>query len=116
MCSSDLADGLARLKVGQETLIVPDLRAQPGERLRLLIRARDVMIARDRPEGLSALNILPAEVLRIVERDATSADVILSAAGTELRARLTRRSVATLGLRPGLGCYAVLKSVALARD
>lgn len=110
------ADGLARLKVGQETLIVPDLRAQPGERLRLLIRARDVMIARDRPEGLSALNILPAEVLRIAERDATSADVILSAAGAELRARLTRRSVATLGLRPGLSCYAVLKSVALARE
>ncbi len=109
-------DGLARLQVGDQTLIVPALRAAPGERLRLLIRARDIMIARHRPTGLSALNILPAEVLRIAELDGTSADVVLRAAGTDLRARLTRRSVAALGLRPGLGCFAVLKSVALARE
>lgn len=109
-------DGLARLKVGDQTLIVPALRAAPGERLRLLIRARDIMIARHRPEGLSALNILPAEVLRVADIDATSADVTLSAAGAELRARLTRRSVAALDLQPGHRCYAVLKSVALARD
>ena len=109
-------DGLARLAVGGHVLHVPGLRAQPGERLRLLIRARDVMIALDRPEGISALNILPARVEAISPVDATSADVILAAAGTTLRARLTRRSVAGLSLVPGRACHAVLKSVALARD
>ena len=38
-------------------------------------------------------------------------------AGTDrLLARLTRRSVAALGLKPGAAAYAVLKSVALAKS
>ena len=110
------SDGIARLAFGGETLFVPGLRAEPGDRLRLLIRARDVMIAIDRPMGLSALNILPATVEAIRPLDETSADVILSAAGKPLRARLTHRSIATLALTPGKACHAVLKSVALARD
>lgn len=110
-------DGLARLALPDGTpLWIPALAARPDDPLRLLIRARDVMIARDAPQGLSALNILPARVRALRDLDATSAELTLDCAGATLRARLTRRSVADLALAEGTACHAILKSVALARD
>ncbi len=114
-CLGTDPDGLTRLALPGATLLVPGMTAHPGTRLRLLIDPRDVMIATTRPTGLSALNILPAEILTLTEADATTTDVTLLAGGVTIRARLTRRSAAMLGLSPGLGCHAVLKSVALAR-
>ena len=74
------------------------------------------MIATTRPEGLSALNILPARVAGIGAESGASVDVTLMLGTTPLHARITRRSVETLGLRPGTECHAVIKSVALLRD
>ena len=109
-------DGISRLSFPGGTILVPALAGPPGDRLRLLIRARDVMIATSRPRGLSALNTLPAVVEAMTEVDAASVELRLSCGGVILRARLTRRSVAALGLQHGGACYAILKSVALARD
>ncbi|MCY1127155.1 molybdenum ABC transporter ATP-binding protein [Frigidibacter sp. RF13] len=110
--------GLCRLSLPEGQLILPALQPEPapGEMLRLVIRARDVMVATIPPLGLSALNILPARVTALTDLDAASVDVQLTAAGTALRARLTRRSVETLKLAPGAPCHAIVKSVALARD
>jgi molybdate transport system ATP-binding protein len=85
-----------------------------GTRVRLSVRARDVMLSRSRPEGLSALNILPAKVTE-VHPDGVSTTVALSLVGTPLLARVTSRSVQVLGLSPGTDCFAILKSVALIR-
>lgn len=109
-------DGLSRLSFAGGTILVPAIAGRPGDRLRLLIRARDVMIATARPEGLSALNTLPAVIETMTGIDAATVELQLSCGGAVLRARLTRRSVAALDLRVGAGCYAILKSVALARD
>lgn len=109
-------DGLCRLAFAGGEILVPEPVGPDGAAVRLFIRSRDVMIARDRPEGLSALNILPARVERIAEAGAGSADLDLRAGETLLRARITRRSVAALGLAPGAACHAILKTVALARD
>lgn len=109
-------DGLSRLSFAGGAIFAPAIVAHPGDRLRLFVRARDVMIATVRPEGLSALNIFAARIVAIVAVDAASVDVRLTCGGASLRARITRRSAATLGLQAGGGCYAILKSVALARD
>ncbi|MEZ5886794.1 MAG: molybdenum ABC transporter ATP-binding protein [Paracoccaceae bacterium] len=110
--------GLCRLSLPEGSLILPALHPEPapGEALRLVVRARDVMIASTPPQGLSALNVLPARVRGLTDLDAASVDVHLAAAGATLRARLTRRSVETLGLAVGSHCHAIVKSVALARD
>ncbi|WP_284163408.1 molybdenum ABC transporter ATP-binding protein [Frigidibacter sp. SD6-1] len=110
--------GLCRLSLSDGSLILPALTPEPapGEILRLMIRARDVMIATVPPMGLSALNILPARVVSLTDLDPATVDVHLTAAGAALRARLTRRSVEGLGLAPGAPCHAIVKSVALARD
>jgi molybdate transport system ATP-binding protein len=61
---------------------------------------------------LSALNILPGTVAEIGETDGPSVDMRLDCAGQPLIARLTRRSVESLGLVPGRRVYAVIKSIA----
>src|SRR5690606_17225280 len=86
-----------------------------GASVRLIVQARDVMVAVTRPDGLSALNVLPASIRGLAEAGPASVDVTLDCGGTELVARLTRRSAGALELAPGRGCHAVVKSVALAR-
>lgn len=109
-------DGLCALAFPGGTILTPERLGAPGARVRLFIRARDVMLSRARPEGLSALNILPAVVRSVAGAGPASADIALDCGGTLLRARITRRSAAALGLAPGVPCHAVLKTVALARD
>jgi molybdate transport system ATP-binding protein len=93
-------------------LRVPRLDLPVGAALRVRIRARDVMIALAPPEGLSALNVLPGTVAEIGRTDGPIVELRLDCAGEALVARLTRRSVETLGLEPGRPVYAVIKSIA----
>lgn len=107
-------DGLCRLGFSGGELLVPDISSALNTRLRLMINPRDVMVATRRPEGISALNILAAQVRTITISDG-SADLMLDAGGTPIRAQITARSLNTLGLQAGSEVFAVLKSVALAR-
>ena len=109
-------DGLCELSFPGGTILTPGRMGPAGAEFRLFIRARDVMISRSRPEGLSALNILPAEVAGVTPAGEAATDVELNCGGVALRARITRRSAKALGLAPGIPCFAILKSVALARD
>ena len=110
------ADGLSRLTFAGGSILVPALAFASGERVRLLVHARDVMIALGPPEGLSALNVLAARVVSVTPLDGAACEVRLDCGGTALTARITRRSAKALGLVPGSACHAILKSVALAQD
>ncbi|WP_119304629.1 molybdenum ABC transporter ATP-binding protein [Dongia deserti] len=109
-------DGLTELAVSAGSLFLPRIEAAMGDALRLRIPAQDVILARTRPEGLSALNILPVTVTEVKIGEGPGAVVQLRAGQDLLLARLTRRSVAALGLKPGVAAHAVLKSVALAKS
>jgi molybdate transport system ATP-binding protein len=108
----DPAFGLTTLRASAGELRVPHLDLPVGAALRVRIRARDVMIALQPPQGLSALNVLPGIVAEIGRTDGPIVDMRLDCAGEALVARLTRRSVETLGLAPGRPVYAVIKSIA----
>jgi len=108
----DSAFGLTILRAAAGELRVPQLDLPVGAALRVRIRARDVMIALTPPEGLSALNVLPGTVAEIGQTDGPIVEMRLECAGEPLIARLTRRSVETLGLAPGRRVYAVIKSIA----
>ncbi|MCB2135347.1 MAG: molybdenum ABC transporter ATP-binding protein [Rhodobacteraceae bacterium] len=108
-------DGLWPLTFSGGVILTPEPMGPAGADVRLFIRARDVMIARDRPEGLSALNILAARIAGVTEVAPASCEIELTCGEARIRARITRRSVAALDLRPGSACYAVVKSVALAQ-
>jgi len=108
----DPAFGLTVLRAAAGELRVPHLDLAVGAALRVRIRARDVMIALKPPEGLSALNVLPGTVVEIGRSDGPIVEIRLDCGGEALIARLTRRSVETLGLAPGRPVYAVIKSIA----
>ena len=108
------ADGLTELRFPGGTILTPDPMGPLGASVRVSVRARDVMIATSRPEGLSALNVLAATVAE-VRMEAPSATVTLDIGGTAVLARITARSAVTLALQPCTPCFAILKSVALVR-
>ncbi|QHQ36773.1 molybdenum ABC transporter ATP-binding protein [Algicella marina] len=109
-------DGLSRLGFAGGELLVPEVEAVPGARLMVRIAARDVLIANTRPQGLAALNVLPATVLEIRGGEGPGAAVRLSVGGEVILARTTRASVAALSLAEGDACWAVLKATAVARE
>ncbi|MFT3687698.1 MAG: molybdenum ABC transporter ATP-binding protein [Paenirhodobacter sp.] len=105
-------DGLVRLDTAGGPIWLTDAPRTPGMALRLRIHASDVILSRNRPEGLSALNILTGTVQRI-EAENDRAFVQIRIGEQMLLARITQRSVAALGLAPGIACHAILKSVAV---
>lgn len=106
---------LTELRSGGGLWKLPRLKAPAGTRLRLRVRARDVMLARSAPADLSALNILPGVVVDIGVNNGPVVDIRLECNGDVLIARLTRYSVERLGLTPGMPVFALVKSVALDR-
>ncbi|WIV49929.1 molybdenum ABC transporter ATP-binding protein [Marivivens sp. LCG002] len=109
-------DGITRLAHPAGALFVPQIREDIGTEVKLRLLAHDVMLANARPTGISALNILEGKVVSIAFGDGPGAMVHVDAGGEILLARITRRSVASLGLVEGSACFAVLKSLAIARD
>ena len=107
--------GLTELRSRAGLWKLPRLDSAIGTRLRLRVRARDVMLARSAPSDLSALNVLPGTVAAIGTRDGPIVEVRLDCSGEALIARLTRYSVERLGLAPGAPVFALVKSVALDR-
>lgn len=108
-------DGLTRLETGAGPLWLPRVAGAVGASLRVRIAAQDVILARERPEGLSALNILPARVTTLHDGQGPGVLVGLDLAGQGLLARVTRRSALALGLTPGQSVHVVVKSVAVAQ-
>jgi molybdate transport system ATP-binding protein len=75
-----------------------------------------VALALSPPAGLSVRNVLPAEIVSIESDAGPYAEVLLSAAGQYLRARITRKSAVELKLQPGLRVFALIKSIAVEAD
>lgn len=112
----DASTGLTALSVSGGQLQLPHIDAAVGTVLSLRIHAEDVIIATEKPTGLSALNILPATVSAIHEGEGPGAAVGLRSGTDRLLARVTRSSVRALGLAPGKPCYAIVNSTAVARS
>lgn len=107
-------DGLTELQISAGRIHLPGVQAAVGARVRLRIMAQDVMLSRTRPEGLSALNILPVTVQSIRTGGGPGAALTLSAGSDTLLARITGRAVQHLGLGEGDKIYAILKATTVA--
>jgi molybdate transport system ATP-binding protein len=109
------ADGLTEVAVSAGNLLLPRIESLVGARLRIRIEAKDVILSRARPDGLSALNILPCEVASLRRGEGPGVMVQLRAGEESLLARITQRSAAALGIAPGATCFAIAKTVSVAQ-
>lgn len=109
-------DGLSQLTTSAGPLLLPRIEAPLGSRLRIRILAQDVILSRSAPQGLSALNILPATVTDLRSGAGPGALVQLRIGQDHVLARITRRSATALALSPGSECFAILKSVSVAQS
>lgn len=107
--------GMTTLSGPAGEMRVARLDAPLGSHARLRIRARDVMLSLTRPDGISGLNILEGTVSTLSGSDDGQVDVTLDCHGQTVLARVTRLSVDRLAIKPGLGLFAVVKSVSLER-
>lgn len=108
---------LTEMAVAGQAMSMPASAVDVGADLRLRIRARDVALALVKPEGVSIRNVLQGEVIEIVQETETAfAEVLLDIGESQrVRARITRASVAELGLVLGQTVFALVKSVSFDR-
>ncbi len=107
-------DGLTEVSAGTELLLLPSLGQPVGATARIRIAAHDVILSRSRPEGLSALNVVPGTVHEIRLGQGPGALVALDTPAGRLLARITRRSLKTLEIALGTEVYAIIKAVSIA--
>jgi molybdate transport system ATP-binding protein len=106
-------DGLTALSFEGGILLVPQLNRPLQSKLRIRIRADDVILARTHPAEISANNVLPVEVSGTPAQSGTHTDVRLRCGGVKFVARVTRASFSRLSLREGETVFAIIKSVAV---
>jgi molybdate transport system ATP-binding protein len=111
----DPEGGVTTLELASgQALAVPLAAARPpGSRVLAAVRAEDVLVARQAPEGLSARNVFEARI-RALSR--SGADVTLRCEARAERGapewivRVTPAAVASLGLEPGSEVFLAVKS------
>ena len=107
-------DGITELDAGGVPFFLPRVPQAPGQAIRLRIAAQEVVLSRNPPEGLSALNVIPGVIDRVRAGEGPGALVSLQTPAGPVLARVTRRSVEALGLGEGVTCHAIVKSVGIA--
>lgn len=108
---------LTTLDVEGERLRMPMVASlRLGDRIRLRVRARDVAVATNRPEGTSIRNAIAATISEIKTEPTTAfAEIVFHVGSQPLRARITRQAVDELGLQIGQNAFALIKSVSFDR-
>ena len=109
------SDGLCALSVSGGTVHLPGVTGEIGRQLRLRVLAQDIILATERPQNISALNILPVLVTSLRYGDGPGVAVGLQLGDEKLLARITKRSATQLGLEQGQSCFAILKATTVAR-
>ena len=109
------SDGLCALSVSGGTVHLPGVTGEIGRQLRLRVLAQDIILATERPQNISALNILPVVVTSLRYGDGPGVAVGLQLGDEKLLARITKRSATQLGLEQGQSCFAILKATTVAR-
>ena len=109
------SDGLCALSVSGGTVHLPGVTGEIGRQLRLRVLAQDIILATERPQNISALNILPVVVTSLRYGDGPGVAVGLQLGDEKLLARITKRSATQLGLERGQSCFAILKATTVAR-
>ena len=103
---------LTLLAHGGGLLFLPRMEVAVGQKIRIRVLPRDVILSTLPPTGNSALNILKGTIVSFASADLSHVDILLDV-GSPLWARVTRKSKDRLQLTTGKAIYAMVKSVAV---
>jgi molybdate transport system ATP-binding protein len=111
----DDARELSLVRAGTLTLQLPALAVADGARVRLEIPAREIILASERPVGLSLHNVVEAQVQAVqpVPEAPGQRLVALLAGDVRLLALVTADAVRRLALEPGRPVLALIKAVSV---
>ena len=109
----DGPSGLAEIGVGTGGISVDAVTLQPGQRVRLQLLARDLLLAIERPRGLSVRNVLQGSVTRVEADGRTAVLVTVDVGGPRLIARVTAAAARELELVAGRPAWVLVKAVTL---
>jgi molybdate transport system ATP-binding protein len=89
-------------------LETPLIRAEAGLQVRVAIRAGDIIVAAERPQGLSARNVFQGRLAALAREGATV--VLRIDAGVTFEVHVTPGACAELGLAPGRPVWLIIKT------
>jgi molybdate transport system ATP-binding protein len=107
----DTSAGMADLRVGSGTLNVSVRSVGVGERVRVQLLARDIILAVEAPRGLSVRNELRGVVVDLANDEDEAVLVTVDVGGAQVLSRVTRSAVGALGLRAGMAVWVLVKAV-----
>ena len=96
------------IRVGDAEVVVPGRTRRKGAEVAISIGASEIILATQRPQGLSARNILRGNVSGVVRGE--FAVFVTVDAGAEFVVELTSDSASEMGLEAGKEIYAIFKT------
>jgi molybdate transport system ATP-binding protein len=104
------ADGVMRVRLGESAceIEVPLGYAVAGSRVQVAIRAGDILLATERPHGLSARNVVEGRLVSLEQRGTMV--IARVDCGATFVVHITPGAVRALGLAPGHHVWLVLKT------
>lgn len=107
----DAAHSMADLQLGRGLLHVSLRDARVGQRVRVQLLARDVVLATESPHALSIRNALEGTVADITPDDHEAVLVKVDIGGATVLSRITQNALDALALRPGKPVWVLIKAV-----
>ncbi len=109
----DKAYNLNYLDFDGGRFVVPHKPLALGRKVRLQVFVRDISITLSQQDKTSILNTFPATVTQLADENSGQVALRLMLGSFAVLARITRKSVVNLKLKPGSTVYVQIKSVAL---
>jgi molybdate transport system ATP-binding protein len=100
---------VARLAGTDVELETPLASAAAGARVRIAVRAGDILVAAERPRGLSARNIIAGRIAALT-RQGPTVRLHVDVGGVPIEAHVTPASSELLGLHPSTDVWLVIKT------
>ncbi|MDQ2641586.1 MAG: molybdenum ABC transporter ATP-binding protein [Pseudomonadota bacterium] len=105
------AEGLSAVTIGSGSrLMVTSTALVPGQKVRLQLLARDMIVAVAEPRGLSVRNQLRGRVVSVTEDNGANL-IAVDIGGAVLLARISAAATRELGIAPGAEVWALVKAV-----